>query len=89
MSTSDLLLFHFALIELMQQASVLKFHDAELYLIAEQMGSPYHSLDQHIGYIAQQTGVSIICVTKGPFGAVLYHNGNGFIIAGIIKVRIL
>ncbi len=76
------------LIELMQQASVLKFNDTELYLIAEQMGSPYHSMDQHIAYIAQQTGVSIICVTKGAFGAVLYHNGKWFYNSGY-KIKVV
>lgn len=76
------------IIELMQQSSVLKFNDAELYLIAEQMGSPYHAMDQHIAYIAQQTGVAIICVTKGAFGAVLYHHGNWFYNSGY-KIQVV
>ena len=64
------------LIELMRKAQMLKFNDEELYLIAELLNSPYHSMDQHIEFIAKETQTEIVCVTKGMFGAVLYHKNK-------------
>ncbi len=64
------------LMDLMLQADLLKFNDEELYLLAESLGSPFHSMDQHIAFIAQKTNTPIVCVTKGKFGAeVFYHHG--------------
>lgn len=62
--------------ELMLAADFIKFNDEELYEIALQLNSPYHSLDQHIAFLAEHTNTQYICVTKGGFGAVLYSNGD-------------
>lgn len=68
--------------ELMQNANMLKFNDEELYQIAEMMGSPYHSMDQHILYLSKRTNTEMICVTKGMFGAVLFSRGKWFFNSG-------
>lgn len=62
------------LIELMNKADFIKFNDDELYEISEYMNSPFHSLEQNIHFIAEQTNTKHICVTKGSHGAVLYYN---------------
>ena len=62
--------------ELMLASDFIKFNDEELYEIALQLNSPYHSLDQHIAFLSQHTNTQHICVTKGGFGAVLYSNGD-------------
>ena len=72
---------------LMHQADMLKFNDEELYEVAGAINSPYHSMDQHIKYIAQQTQTEIICVTKGRFGAVLYYKGKRYFNSGF-KVKV-
>jgi fructokinase len=62
------------IINLMMQSDFIKFNDDELYEISEYLNSPYHSLEQNLLYIAQQTNTKHICVTKGSHGAVLYYN---------------
>jgi fructokinase len=62
------------LINLMMQSDFIKFNDDELYEISAFMNSPYHSLEQNILFIAEQTNTKHICVTKGSHGAVLYYN---------------
>lgn len=70
------------LIELMNKADFIKFNDDELYEISEYMNSPYHSLEQNIHFIAEQTNTKHICVTKGSHGAVLYYNDNMYYNSG-------
>ncbi|MFV8359627.1 carbohydrate kinase family protein [Flavobacterium sp. LS1P3] len=62
------------LINLMMQSDFIKFNDDELYEISAFMNSPYHSLEQNILFISEQTNTKHICVTKGSHGAVLYYN---------------
>ena len=62
------------LINLMMQSDFIKFNDDELFEISDFMNSPYHSLEQNILFIAEQTNTKHICVTKGSHGAVLYYN---------------
>jgi len=62
------------LINLMMQSDFIKFNDDELYEVSAFMNSPYHSLEQNIHFIAEQTNTKHICVTKGSHGAVLYYN---------------
>ena len=62
------------LLNLMMQSDFIKFNDDELYQISAIMNSPYHSLEQNILFIAEQTNTKHICVTKGSHGAVLYYN---------------
>ena len=62
------------LINLMMQSDFIKFNDDELYEISAFLNSPYHSLEQNILFIAEQTNTKHICVTKGSHGAVLYYN---------------
>lgn len=70
------------LIELMNKADFIKFNDDELYEISEYMNSPYHSLEQNIHFIAEQTNTKHICVTKGSHGAVLYYNDTMYYNSG-------
>lgn len=73
--------------ELMIKADFIKLNDEELLEISQKMGSPYHSFEQNIKFIAEQTNTEQICVTKGPFGAVLYSKGKFYYCSGyFIKV---
>lgn len=62
------------LINLMMQSDFIKFNDDELYEVSAYLNSPYHSLEQNILFIAEQTNTKHICVTKGSHGAILYYN---------------
>lgn len=73
--------------ELMNKADFIKLNDEELLEISQKMGSPYHSFEQNIKFIAEQTGTTQVCVTKGAFGAVLYSEGKFYCNSGyFIKV---
>ncbi len=76
------------LIHLMNQANFIKFNDDELFEIAEMLGSPYHSLEQNIHFIAKETSTSQICVTKGSHGAVLFYNKNLYYNSGF-KIKVV
>ena len=70
------------LINLMMQSDFIKFNDDELYEVSTFMNSPYHSLEQNILFIAEQTNTKHICVTKGSHGAVLYYNDKMYYNSG-------
>lgn len=73
--------------ELMQKADFIKLNDEELFEISQKMNSPYHYFEQNIKFIAEQTNTKQVCVTKGPFGAVLYYNDTFYYNSGyFIKV---
>ena len=73
--------------ELMLKSDMLKFNDEELYQIAETLGSPFHSMDQHITFLSKKTNTKIICVTKGMYGSVLYYNDDWYYNSGY-KVQV-
>ena len=52
------------------------------------MNSPFHSIEQNILFIAEQTNTKHICVTKGSHGAVLYMEGNFYYHSGF-KVKVV
>jgi fructokinase len=62
------------LISLMNTSDFIKFNDEELYEVSAYLGSKYHSLEQNLKYVSKKTDTKHICVTKGPFGAVLLYN---------------
>ncbi len=62
--------------DLMNKADFIKFNDDELYEISEFLGSPFHSLEQNILFIAEKTNTQHICVTKGSHGAILFYNNQ-------------
>lgn len=64
------------LLETMKQANMIKLNDDELYELAEAYGSPYHSIEQNIAYLADITGVDMLVVTLGSHGAALYQDGR-------------
>lgn len=73
--------------ELMGKADFIKFNDTELIEICQLNHSPYHSLEQNILFVAEQTNTSKICVTKGRHGAVLYYDGQFYYNSGFfVKV---
>lgn len=76
------------LINLMMQSDFIKFNDDELYEISVFMNSPYHSLEQNILFIAEQTNTKHICVTKGSHGAVLYYNEKMYYNSGY-KINVI
>jgi fructokinase len=70
------------LINLMLKSDFIKFNDDELYETSEYLNSPFHSLEQNILFIAEQTKAETICVTKGNHGAVLYYKGTMYYNSG-------
>ncbi len=73
--------------ELMQKADFIKLNDEELREISRQLGSTYNSFEQNIKFIAEKSNSKQICVTKGEFGAVLYHNDKFYYNSGyFVKV---
>ena len=70
------------LMNLIKQSDFIKFNDDELYEISEYLNSPFHSLEQNILFIAEQTKAKSICVTKGNHGAVLYYKGKMYYNSG-------
>jgi fructokinase len=72
---------------LMQKADFIKLNDEELREISRELGSPYNSFEQNMKFISEKTNTKQICVTKGEFGAVLYHNDKFYYNSGyFIKV---
>ena len=72
------------LIDLMEQADFIKLNDDELYEIAKAMGCKYHSLEQNLAFIAQQTNTDYLCVTKGSHGALLAIKGVNYYNSGYL-----
>ena len=70
------------LIDLINEADFVKFNDEELVEIASLMGSKYNGMEQTIKFIAEKANLKTICVTKGAFGAVLYHKNTFFFNSG-------
>jgi fructokinase len=62
--------------QLMHSADFIKFNDEELLEIAAAMQSPFTSLEDNMRFIAEQTNVKAMCVTKGKHGALLMWEGQ-------------
>ncbi|MBU2916972.1 carbohydrate kinase [Psychrosphaera sp. F3M07] len=73
-----------SLIELMKLADFIKLNDEELYEIAKAMGCKYHSLEQNLAFISQQTNTDYLCVTKGSHGALLAIKGVNYYNSGYL-----
>jgi fructokinase len=74
--------------DLLNKVDFIKFNDDELFEIAETLGSPYHSLEQNLWFIAERSTAETICVTKGRHGAVLLKDGKLYYNSGFkIKVE--
>ncbi|EWH08623.1 carbohydrate kinase [Catenovulum agarivorans DS-2] len=69
-------------VEWMQHADFIKLNDDELFLIAEEMGCVYNSLEQCLEFIAEQTNTQNLCVTKGSHGAILKIDGCNYYNSG-------
>ncbi len=76
------------LIGLMQKADFIKFNDEELYEVCTYLGSKYHSLEQNLKFIAEKTNSKHVCVTKGPFGAVLLYDSKLYYNSGY-KIKVI
>ncbi len=73
------------LIDFMNRADFIKLNDDELYEIAKDLGSEYHSLEQNLEFIAEKTSTKYLCVTKGRHGALLkiedkYYYNSGYLV---------
>ncbi|MCP1773089.1 fructokinase [Neisseria perflava] len=66
----------YRLLETMKKVDMVKLNDDELYELSEIYGSPYHSVEQNISFLANLTGVKVLCVTLGSHGAALYKDGQ-------------
>lgn len=75
------------LVSLMERADFIKLNDEELYEVGDFMGSKFNSLEQNLKFIAHKTNTEQLCVTKGPFGAVLFKNESLFYNSGY-KVKV-
>ena len=62
--------------DMMQQADFIKLNDDELYELSAAFGSPYHSLEQNLRYLAGHTDTAHICITLGQHGAVYFRHGK-------------
>lgn len=76
------------LISLMQKADFIKFNDEELYEVCTYLGSKYNSLEQNLKFIAEKTNSKHVCVTKGPFGAVLLYDSKLYYNSGY-KIKVV
>jgi fructokinase len=72
------------LVELMNAADFIKLNDDELYEIAKAMGCKFHSLEQNLAFIAEQTNTEYLCVTKGSHGALLTIKGKNYYNSGYL-----
>lgn len=63
------------IIALMHSADFVKFNDEELLEIATAMGSGGITMEEHMNFIAQNTGIEAMCVTRGKHGALLMWKG--------------
>ncbi|GAA4281103.1 carbohydrate kinase family protein [Gaetbulibacter aestuarii] len=64
------------LLSLMDKADFIKLNDEELYEVSDFLGSKFNGLEQNLKFIAEKTNTKQLCVTKGPFGAVLLKNDS-------------
>ncbi|QSB29172.1 carbohydrate kinase [Flavobacterium sp. CLA17] len=62
--------------QLMNAANFIKFNDEELLEITAAMKSPFKSLEDNMNLIAERTGVTAMCVTRGKHGALLMWEGQ-------------
>lgn len=76
------------LLELLELSNFIKFNDDELFEIAGYLNSKYNSLEQTVEYIAKETNTETICVTKGAYGAVLYHKEKFYYNSGY-RIKVL
>lgn len=72
------------LVKLMSKADFIKLNDEELWEISRKLDSPYNSFEQNIKFIAEKTNTKQICVTKGAFGAVLFHHEKFYYNSGYL-----
>lgn len=72
---------------LINEANFIKMNDEELYEVSSLMGSKFNSLEQNLKFITEKTNTKHICVTKGPFGAVLFYNNKLYYNSGY-KVKV-
>tara|TARA_R110002020_G_scaffold98268_2_gene234043 strand:- start:1203 stop:1718 length:516 start_codon:yes stop_codon:yes gene_type:complete len=70
------------LLDLLRTSNFIKFNDDELFEVAGYLNSKYNSMEQTIAFVAAVTNTETICVTKGAYGAVLYHNGKFYYNSG-------
>ncbi len=65
-------------LEMMKQADLVKMNDDELYDLAAAFGSPYHSVEQNVRFLADLSNAKQICITLGGHGAMYYQDGRFF-----------
>ncbi len=64
--------------QMMEQADLVKLNDDEFYELCAAHGSPYHSIEQNLDFLAELTHTKQLCVTMGSHGAVYYCDGQVF-----------
>ncbi len=71
----------------LNKADVVKLNDCELYELAEAFGSPYHSLEQNVGFLVDNFNCRNLCITMGEHGAIFYDDGT-FYYHGGYRVKV-
>ncbi|RXG27422.1 carbohydrate kinase family protein [Leeuwenhoekiella marinoflava] len=64
------------LIQFMKQADMIKMNDEELEEIAQHLDIKSQNISEQIEAISKHTNTSLICVTCGSEGAILYQDGK-------------
>lgn len=64
------------ILDLAQEADLLKFNDNELNEICAALNSDKKSLEQNIKFISEKTNTRTVCVTLGAHGAILYFENQ-------------
>ncbi|MCC4212935.1 carbohydrate kinase family protein [Leeuwenhoekiella parthenopeia] len=64
------------LVQFMKQAQMVKMNDEELEILAEHFGIKSGAIEDQLAQLSKETNTSLICVTLGKAGAVLYKDGK-------------
>lgn len=73
---------------LMRKSDFIKFNDDELFEVAGYLDARFNSMERTIVRLSQLTNTETICVTKGAFGAVIYHKNEFYYNSGY-RVKVL
>ncbi|HBU77409.1 MAG TPA: carbohydrate kinase [Muricauda sp.] len=63
------------IVDLLMKSSFVKFNDDELFEVAGYLDIKFNSMERTIARLSLLTNTETICVTKGAYGAVIYHKG--------------
>ncbi|WP_375586870.1 carbohydrate kinase [Flagellimonas aurea] len=68
--------------DLLMNSNFVKFNDDELFEVAAFLDVKFNSMERTIAKLSHVTDTETICVTKGAYGAVIYHKGEFYYNSG-------